>query len=383
MGQGGGSLSHTTSYSYDQDNRVTSITNGSGSGLRTKRTDGSTIYSYVYNDGRLTQMTKGSDTLYFAYDASGPMSVTCNGKIFCYVKNLQGDVTAILDGNGAAAVTYSYDAWGKVLSIGGYMADTLGTLNPLRYRGYVYDQETGLYYLQTRYYNPTIGRFISADKFASTGQGVLGCNMFAYCNNNPVVLSDEKGELGVIATGLIGAGINIASTFIAAKVTGQDYTLMDAAVNGVAGFAGTLGLAGAILGAIACGGWSGYTTYQSTENYTAAVLSGIVTAIGSFAAISNFVNVLHQIAPATIIVAEDTLAEIIDSAVFGTGGNLCAAGASRGIIDYTNYSQTAQNDAASNTAAQYRTSQEGSTCIRAARPSMNRLGAQRGFAFMY
>ena len=91
-------------------------------------------------------------------------------------------------------VRYAYDAWGKVLSITGSMADTLGVQNPLRYRGYVYDQETGLYYLQSRYYNPEIGRFINADALIATGQGILGNNMFAYCNNNPVIFEDASGH---------------------------------------------------------------------------------------------------------------------------------------------------------------------------------------------
>ena len=73
------------------------------------------------------------------------------------------------------------------------MASTLGTHNPLRYRGYVFDQETGLYYLQSRYYDPEMGRFINADAYTSTGQGILGNNMFVYCNNNPVILTDSSG----------------------------------------------------------------------------------------------------------------------------------------------------------------------------------------------
>ena len=74
------------------------------------------------------------------------------------------------------------------------MADTLGVYNPLRYRGYVYDQETSLYYLQSRYYDSNMGRFLNADAFASTGQGFGGNNMFAYCCNNPVAFLDDCGH---------------------------------------------------------------------------------------------------------------------------------------------------------------------------------------------
>ena len=101
----------------------------------------------------------------------------------------------ILDGSGNAVVQYSYDAWGKLLSTIGSMATTLGVHNPLRYRGYVYDHETSLYYLQSRYYDPELGRFLNADAFVATETGLLGNNMFAYCNNNPVNLSDPKSTI--------------------------------------------------------------------------------------------------------------------------------------------------------------------------------------------
>ena len=174
-------------------------------GMRTKRTNGSTTYSYVYNGSKLSQMTVGSNTLYFAYDASGtPLSVTYNGTAYYYVTNLHGDVTAILNTSGTAVVTYTYDAWGNILSTSGSMASTLGAHNPLRYRGYVYDTETGLYYLQSRYYDPQVGRFINADAFTSTGQGLLGTNMFAYCGNNPVFFRDNSGTRYCAATTVNG-----------------------------------------------------------------------------------------------------------------------------------------------------------------------------------
>ena len=165
-------------------------------GMRTARTNGTTTYNYVYNGGQLSQMTVGGNTLNFTYDASGtPLSVVYNGTYYYYVTNLQGDVVAILNTSGTAVVTYTYDAWGKLLTTSGTMASTLGAHNPLRYRGYVYDTEFGLYYLQSRYYNPTLGRFINADAFTSTGQGLLGNNMFVYCLNNPICLRDSNGQI--------------------------------------------------------------------------------------------------------------------------------------------------------------------------------------------
>ena len=122
------------------------------------------------------------------------MAVTYGGATYYYATNIQGDVVAILNASGTAVVTYTYDAWGNILTTTGTLASTLGTHNPLRYRGYVFDQETGLYYLQTRYYNPELGRFLSADAFVSTGQGILGNNMFAYCLNNPCSGFDPYGN---------------------------------------------------------------------------------------------------------------------------------------------------------------------------------------------
>ncbi len=102
-------------------------------------------------------------------------------------------MVAIVSMNGNPVVNYTYDAWGNILSITGMRADNLGILNPLRYRGYVYDQETELYYLQSRYYNPEWGRFINADIFAATGQSFTGNNTFVYCGNNPVCRIDSGG----------------------------------------------------------------------------------------------------------------------------------------------------------------------------------------------
>lgn len=208
----------TWTYTWEHGRELMTMSNGSttwtntynADGLRTKRTNGSTTYNYVYNGSSLSQMSVGSNTLYFAYDASGtPMSVTYNGTNYYYATNIQGDVTAILSASGTAVVQYTYDAWGKILTTTGSMASTLGTHNPLRYRGYVYDQETQLYYLQSRYYNPAMGRFISADNYPTTGQGLVGNNMFAYCGNNPVTRCDFSGDAWETVFDLISLGTSI------------------------------------------------------------------------------------------------------------------------------------------------------------------------------
>ena len=109
--------------------------------------------------------------------------------------NAQGDVVALVDGAGKVVVEYSYDAWGQPLTITGSMMDTLGKANPLRYRCYVYDEETGMYYLGSRYYNPVMGRFINADNvIPGIGGDLRGYSAFAYCFNNPINMCDLSGH---------------------------------------------------------------------------------------------------------------------------------------------------------------------------------------------
>ncbi len=110
---------------------------------------------------------------------------------YFFEKNIQGDVIGIWDQNGTKVVSYVYDAWGNV-TVSGTGASGIGAKNPFRYRGYYFDTETGLYYLQTRYYNPSWGRFINAD--GQFNGCLLGFNQFVYCNNNPVNLVDDQGD---------------------------------------------------------------------------------------------------------------------------------------------------------------------------------------------
>ena len=114
-----------------------------------------------------------------------------NGTAYAYVKSLQGDIVAILDENGNTVVSYGYDAWGAPLWCTGELAETLGKVQPFRYRGYVFDEETGLYYLRSRYYNPRWGRFVNADMLIQCKK--IGSNLFAYCSNRPILFSDANG----------------------------------------------------------------------------------------------------------------------------------------------------------------------------------------------
>ena len=96
-------------------------------------------------------------------------------------------------------VEYKYDAWGKPIAKTGSMANTLGTLNPFRYRGYVYDEETNLYYLQSRNYNPDWCRFSIADKYIFFSNQLIALNTYSYCKNNPINQVDYSGGFSVTA----------------------------------------------------------------------------------------------------------------------------------------------------------------------------------------
>ena len=168
------------------------------------------VHEYLYASGLLLRetITTGSKTviLDFAYAGTSPYTITCRepGKApatYYYILNLQGDVTALTDAYGRLAAKYEYDPFGSPLficdGIGNPVSDDpshIANRNPLRFKGYYYDQETGFYYLQSRYYDPTLCRFINADEYTSTGDKFLGWNMFAYCNNNPVMYLDLAGS---------------------------------------------------------------------------------------------------------------------------------------------------------------------------------------------
>ena len=174
---------NTISYSYDEN------------GIRTQKTVNGTVTNYNYHGSALISQVTGNDTLLFSYDAAGnAAAVNYNGTYYYYVRNGQNDIIRLIDGENNTVVEYAYDSWGTPLSTTGTLASTLGAQNPFRYRGYVYDAETGLYYLQTRYYDPEVSRFINADNQLSTGSDLTGLNLFAYCGNNPVNRIDPTGE---------------------------------------------------------------------------------------------------------------------------------------------------------------------------------------------
>ena len=198
------------------------------SGVRSSKQVGDTTYTYTTLSGKVMRQQWDGKTLEFVYDdGNQPFAMIYNdgstSTLYYYVLNAQGDVSAILDSSGKLAASYDYDAWGNCTvydSSAKVLTDptSIANLNPLRYRGYYYDAETGFYYLQSRYYDPAICRFINADGLFT--DGFIGANLFAYCANNPVNTVDPTGNFAITATvALITFGVALVATAFAVGIS--------------------------------------------------------------------------------------------------------------------------------------------------------------------
>ena len=238
----------TLNYTYDSE------------GIRTSKTVGSTTTEYLLNGTQILAQTTNGKTLSFFYDQQGNRvgMADSSNHFYYYIYNLQGDVIALADAStGKLAVTYTYDAWGKLMELKDTTANSVGTLNPFRYKGYYYDTETGLYYLNSRYYDAETGRFINAD--GQLNSGILGYNMFAYCENNPVMRGDPSGHLPFFAvTAAIGAAVGAVVGGVKAAKSGK--SVLKGALKGAA-VGGLIGLgAGAMTGVMLAGSASASVT---------------------------------------------------------------------------------------------------------------------------
>ncbi|WP_306569890.1 RHS repeat domain-containing protein [Faecalispora jeddahensis] len=224
----------TSSYTYNQE------------GIRTSKTVDGTLTDYLVDGSTIVAQRTGYDTLWFMYDSDGTrVGFTYHDDAYYYMKNAQGDVTGIVDSDLNVVVEYSYDAWGKLIETTGSEANLIGELNPFLYRGYYYDAEIGMYYLNSRYYDPQTGRFLNADGNISSGQDLNGTNIFQYSGNNPIMRADNQGDFWHIAIGaVIGGVIAGVAKMISNKAEGKGLT------EGVA----TAAFFGAIGGALAVTG---------------------------------------------------------------------------------------------------------------------------------
>ncbi len=225
--------SGTTNVSYTYDR----------TGLRSTKTVNGTTYHYAYAGDKLVWQEWDGNEFFFFYDESNaPIGfwyhpASGSNVTGYYMTTQQGDITRIEDVNGNVLATYEYDAWGKLISSSG----SLATINPLRYRGYYYDTETELYYLSSRYYDPKVSRFINADSTDAvlSANGLYDQNLFAYCDNNPVMRTDMGGEIwNLIVGGAIGGFIGAVTSMSENIAEGKQISLLDTASGFVFGAIG-------------------------------------------------------------------------------------------------------------------------------------------------
>lgn len=210
------------------------------SGVRIGKTINDTTISYYLEDDDVLYEKRGNDLIYYLYDDSSVVGLKYKGNTYYYIKNIQNDIIGILDSNYQTIASYTYDSFGKVLSVqdenGNEITDEthIANINPFRYRGYYYDTETRLYYLKNRYYNPEWCRFLNVDSIIDSDNDIMSNNLYLYAKNNPIMYRDSDGTfalgllLGKIATAVVQAVVVIATAVIAKEAT---KALTKAAVN--------------------------------------------------------------------------------------------------------------------------------------------------------
>ena len=192
------------------------------SGIRTSKKVNGTTTEYLTAGGSVLSEKKNGVWQHYLYDGSGQlMAIRYKGADYYYIRNGLMTITGLVDANGTAVVNYFYDSWGNMLNITGSMAASLGKDNPYRFKGYYYDEETGMYYLKSRYYQPEICRFISADNedvLIDTHVDLANKNLYLYCDNNPILKADEEGQIADwLVSAALGAAVNVAASFIIAQ----------------------------------------------------------------------------------------------------------------------------------------------------------------------
>ena len=187
-------------------------------GIRTQKTvDGTTTY-FTLDGSKIISQKTGNQEVFFEYDATGNLATMIyNGQTYYYVHNLMGEIIALVDEDGNLAVRYYYDPWGEVIGESDYTGENIWCINPFRYKDYYYDIETGLYYLNSRYYDPATSRFINADSVdvaTATPMALTDKNLFAYCDNNPISRIDVGGEFWESAFDVVSLGASIVEVAI-------------------------------------------------------------------------------------------------------------------------------------------------------------------------
>ena len=208
-----------TTFTWTQGRKLSAINNGKNihyyydhTGARVKKVVDGVTTEYRMAGSLLVSERTGDETIWYQYDSAASLvAMIIGGTRYNYVRNAQNDIIGLLDSTGKRVVSYKYNSWGKTVSITGTLAATVGQKNPFRYRGYYFDAESGMYYLQSRYYDPEIRRFISADDYGllSASNTVYDKNLYIYCENNPIVRKDSNGKLWITAV-----AVGIAAQYV-------------------------------------------------------------------------------------------------------------------------------------------------------------------------
>ena len=199
----------SVTYAYNQE------------GIRIWKMVGDTETRYYLNGSKIVAVETGSEKLHFIYDQSGNLfAMKAGSELYYYLHNCQNDIIGLVDSMGTQVVSYQYDSWGKPVGMTDATADGVGSKNPFRYREYCWDEETGLYYVNSRYYDPETCRFISADDtdVLTVDQGSLNhYNLYLYCLNNPLNRIDSDGDFSLpnwakVAVGAAAIAVGVAAT---------------------------------------------------------------------------------------------------------------------------------------------------------------------------
>lgn len=175
-------------------------------GIRTSKTVNGIETTYQLDGTKIVSETTNGNIKWYIYDENNSIiGFEYNNQTYYFEKNAQGDVVRIFDIDGNFVSEYFYDAWGNIASVSGN--EEIANANPFRYRGYYYDNESGLYYLQSRYYDSFTGRFLNADSIIGANGDITSNNLFTYCSNNPVNFIDPTGEIAANIIGAVIAGI--------------------------------------------------------------------------------------------------------------------------------------------------------------------------------
>ncbi len=243
-------------------------------GIRTSKTVNGVETKYYLNGSQIVAEVNPNYSIMYIYDAEGsPIGMQYRASSYAegvfdyyfFEKNLQGDIVAVYGKDGTKYLEYFYDAWGN-FQIGYHNAGNLtpAILNPFAYRGYYYDADLNLYYLNSRYYDQNTRRFISPD--AQISDDILGKNLYLYCGNNPVTRKDDTGEGWLFAAicGAVGALFNAGEKVVSNISEGKKWSegILGAAAGGfVGGFVGT-------FGGPAAGSYAGATTESLVNEIT-------------------------------------------------------------------------------------------------------------------